>query len=398
MLWFHIFKGDAGSVPFVVNRYYGDFDGSDSRKLERACQTVIEYDRAWSGNTSTVLLCAVINSGQGDKWLRGANYHYSPFNYTAQGRRAIAQPLAWRWCLNVRLWGRGVRRANDRYHFAVGLDDLAYNPRGYPVLRAASDQNDQDFTRMGPLGSSYRQWLHYGTGSATPGAPLDYVPVSQATAEGITVMNKARRRQGRLFRVGVDWQKQTVNACVSASYAYSDLWAERGLEKPDYIGHFIKDRTLAIMGTAVRVAKTFKDNQRSNQGGEINDGEGWRVRFGATGATLKDAFSFLDQKYKDDQNQLAKQQPAVDVSGELYWHRAEAEEHYRVADDWYGYLGQFATFDFLCIDQQGLEDDARIDNYTPLYPDLTTHVDGLPKPQKNPHRRVSPGGLSLLGN
>lgn len=395
MFWFNVFKSDPDAVALVVNTYYADLPFDNERDRVNGMRSVLQYDLAWSGNTTQALLVAMIPAQLGSQWAHNQGYVYAGEGTYTTGQRPIQDPLPWRWCLNVKLSGFPNKRAYHRYHYAVSREAIDWNFKGDCVLKLTQAEIDEQNGRFGPLGGLWTQWLHFGTGSAEPGNPLAFVKATESRLNGVSVVDAARRRQGLWLQSAVSWQKEIVSGCVAGSFAYRDQMGERGLEKQDFIDVRIRDRTQDIMGLVLKLSKTFEENQKNGQGNMMNGGQGWRVRYGATGEVLAGTYQQLDAKFQADMQRLQKYQPVTDVSGEPYFHLADAQEWYDAADDWFGYLAQFAMFDFLCVAQDDPADNTRVDNYTPLYPDLPLHVHGLPKPQKNPQRKHVPGGLLL---
>lgn len=395
MYWVNVYKTSRSAGGLLTNSYYADVPPLGVSQFWDFAYGVYQFDAAWSATDTKYLAITGTPTDKVNQWPDASARLWAPQAGNLGGTRIVSNPLPWRWTLNVSIDDETGHSHPRQYHDSLSREDLDWDSKGNCVLKVPTNFLDIETSRLGIYGSTYRQWLRVGTGSAQPGNALSHRPVSLALPSGITVKNKARRAQAMILNQAVDLQAKVIGLLTASGGDLEQLFLLHSEDTGHWIRAVLRPVTTNIMGKCVALAQAHKDAEKGANGQTINQGDGWRVRFGPTGATLSGKVEFFQQKMEEDLKFLQKFQTFHDVTGDEWFQNGDAQEWFQVADDWAQYLGAFGGFDFLNPDQEGLEDMSRLDNYTPLYPDLPTKVQGLPRPTKNPKRLQEPFGLFL---
>lgn len=381
MIWANVYK--AGLHPesgLLVSSYYVDFSPSDNANFWDFAVNIRDFDMAFEGNQTDLLLITAQSTGTGEEFAGAGCFAYAPLEGTFKGAKPVAEALPWRWCLNVGMWGGRGRPSHHWHHYAVGKDEIEFTTKGRIAWKAPRNMLDIQNEHFRQYGGNWPQWLRIGRGNATPGQAFTFDEVREVMPVGVSLMNKARRRQALIPHQAIDLEARSVRGIAKGAQMFRALMLERGLDLGDYINPEIRAMTTSIIGTVVGLAQMHKDNNKAPDGNKLNDGRGWDVRFGPTGQKMEDQFDKLDTKRETDLKYLQKFKTFNDVSGVPYFHKEDAEEWFKAGYEWAGYLGAFGGFDFTNPAQQPFKQKERLDNYTPWYPDLPTRIDGLPKP------------------
>lgn len=384
MLWINLYKSSLHPEGgLLTSSYYADISAPDLASFWEFSKYVRGFDMAFEGEQTQLLLMTAQTAGSAENFQGGKSWVWAPTSTEVRGARPVGNPAPWRWCLNVASWGGLGRPSHHWHHYSVDTSEITCDTKGRAVWKAPNDLRGEMSNWFGPFGSHYSEWMRNGHGSATPGNALTFEPVRGVLPVGVSQMNKARKRQAQIFHRAVDFQAKMVDAMQKTAIAYDELSYYKALDTGHWIPEAIRPLITNIIGGVVGMAQLHKDNNKGDDGKKLNDGGGWAVRFGPTGDTIEGQYDKLDQKREEDLKFLQKFPPFADASGDLYFNNSDAREWFRVGFDWATYIGAFGGFDFLNPFQKGLDEKTRLDNYTPLWPDLPTKVEGLPRPQKN---------------
>ncbi len=396
MHWCNVYKTSLNPEGgLLTSSYYVEQTFAGWKDFYLFAPYLFKFDRAWNGSQTQTLCVTARPANSGDKTGGSQAFVWTPTQDSAFGMRPVINPLPWRWCLDVGHYAKRGRPHHHWYHDSIDHSEATYGLKGSVVLKVSDRFRDEQTERLTEAASSYRDWLRLGYGSAQPGSALWYEPCREAFISGLSIHNKGRRHQALLFKQAVTFQAQLVAQLSLAGVMVERLYQHMESDTGNWLTPEIRRTTTTLMGTAIAMAQAHKENNKGENDLEVNDGAGWNVRYGPTGANLAALLDRLQQQQQADQKYLQQFPISEDVRGDEYFTNENGRQWMKIAAEWVERVGQFGGFDFFSLDQKGLKDNSRVDNYTPLYPDLKTRVDGLPKPEKNPEHSQRIPGLFL---
>jgi hypothetical protein len=393
MLWLNVYKTSLSEGGLLCTRYYADASPANQQDFWNFVPNVLGFDLAFSGSQTQAVCVTAQPAGLNDQFAGNTTFLWAPTTGIPAGQRPVGIAAPWRWCLNVSLVMESGPPRHYNYHDAIDTSEIGYNERGNVVLKVAQDQRSELNQRFGQFGGNWPAWLMAGVGGGTTGSPLDYLKPVDVFPTGISIRNKQRRAQAKIFQQGISFQSKITGILALAGADIGGLLLLHSEDTGGWIRAELCQLTSRLIGYVVGLCQAHKDNNEGANNQDSNGGQGWLVRFGPTGANIAGKLDHFKQQSEDDLKYLQKFQPFADVSGDMYLQNDFAQEWFGVADSWVMYLGAFGGFDFTNPGQTGLKDMTRLDNYTPGYPDLPLNAGTLPYPKQNPERKVAFPGL-----
>lgn len=393
MYWINVYKTSRSAGGLLTNSYYADVPEMSPTQFWNWAYQVKAFDACFTASDTNYLAITGTPQGNGAKWPGSATRLWAPAAGALTGNRRVSQPLPWRWTLGVSLFTGSKTYGRHAYHDAISKEELEWDSKGNVVFRV---EPDGDFYQNGerrPIAGNYRDWLRVGTGNATPGEAFDFLAVTDAIPTGVPVKNKARRAQRLILKEAITFQLKAVGIMSATGLMLSELFLLHSEDVGGWVRAELRTVTVQLMGMVLAMVQAFADLEKGENDQTINEGEGWKSRFGVTSASISGELDFFKKKQRDDLKFLQLFPTFTDAGGDEWFTNENAQQWFLVADEWSQYAGIAGGFDFLNPAQKGLKDMERLDNYTQHYPDLPYRVDGLPRPQKNPKRKVEPLGL-----
>src|SRR5690349_11797516 len=363
MTFLTTYKTSAQSGGLLTNGYYTAQTFNSTFQFWDFMKYLAGFDLAFSGQGTELLAAIAYPANAGNEYQSNKARFWGAIGPGPRGMRPVGAPLPWRWCLNVGCTQKRGRTHHFTYHDALDRDMVDYNHRGELVLKWAPNQLDIEQNRLGLYGSHWHEWLKVGTGTDAPGEATAFYSPRFIQPVGVTIKNKARRSLALRFNSAITLQAKIVALLQNGARHGSILQLLHSEDTGNWIRADLRAATTSIMGNVVALAQAYKDANMGANNQEANGGQGLLVRYGPTGAKLAEQVQFFENKLQQDMEFLQKFPTFKDVSGDEWFTNANAQEWFKVADDWIEYVGSFGHFDFFNPSQEGLADMSRLDNY-----------------------------------